>query len=283
MAIEIELYGNTEIIETPNTYNYIDFFNKIKHCGMVTKRGKNARSYYNMYMTFDIETTSVNNVEKPYAFMYLWQACINHQVIMGRTWEEWQLFMNNLAAAIQSYDALFVCYVHNLPFEFQFIRNFCSVSELFATAKRKPIKFIMNDVFEFRCSYKLSNMSLDKFIGNTPNAKYQKMNGEDFDYSIFRTPITKLTNDEYGYAYCDVRGLEEAIDYLLIDDTLATIPMTSTGYLRREVKKEMLKNPKNRWLVQNVDLSADQYILCKTALRGGNAHANPIYAGEILR
>lgn len=280
----ISLYGQTEKIYTVQTFNYIHFLSLLQRNGITTNR--KSGGYYNTYMTFDIETTSVNNVEKPYAFMYIWQACINSQVIMGRTWEEFLLFVQNLNnACLQISDkAKFVIYVHFLPFEFQFIRNFFTISDFFALHTRQPVRFTANGTFEFRCSYKLSNMNLEKFIQSTPNAHYYKKSGEDFDYSIFRTPFTSLTEEEYGYCYCDVRGLQEAIDFLLESDNLATIPMTSTGYIRREVKKCMHARQHNIFLVkEKTALSPDQYVLCKYALRGGNAHANPIYAGDILQ
>lgn len=58
--------------------------------------------------------------------------------------------------------------------------------------------------------------------------------------------------------------------------------MTSTGFLRREVREAMKKNYRNWYLIQHTQLTAAQYLLCKMALRGGNAHANPTWAGEIL-
>lgn len=279
----IHLYGKEESIYTVQTFDYIAFAALLRRKGIVTKRNI---SYFSTYMTFDIETTSINNVEKPYAFMYIWQACINGKVIMGRKWEEFLLFVQNLNDACQSVSpqTRFVIYVHFLPFEFQFIRNFITITEFFALKKRQPVRFLANDIFEFRCSHKLSNMSLEKFIQSTPNAHYYKLSGEDFDYSIYRTPFTSLTEKEYGYCYCDVRGLQEALDFLLESDDIASIPMTSTGYIRRDVKKVMRSKKYNIFLVkQKTMLSPDQYVLCKYALRGGNAHANPIYAGDILQ
>lgn len=281
---KINLYGKEENIYTLLTYNFISLREKLLRFG-VSQTSPNKPEYFNVYATFDIETTSVNNVEKPYAFMYIWQICIAHEVIMGRTWEEFLSFIQNLNDCCNtvSESARFVIYVHFLPFEFQFIRNFITVTDFFALKKRQPVRFLANDKFEFRCSYKLSNMSLEKFIQSTPNAHYYKKSGENFDYSIYRTPFSSLTEEEYGYCFCDVAGLMEAIDHLLESDSIASIPMTSTGYVRRDVKKLMLANKRNIFLLkEKTKLSADQYTLCKFALRGGNAHANPIYAGDIL-
>lgn len=202
---------------------------------------------------------------------------------MGRTWEEFQEFLERLADGLQLHSTKrLAIYVHYLAFEFQFMRNFLDIENVFARKKRVPLKVSANNSYEFRCSYFLSNMSLEKFIKNTPNAKFYKQSGEDFDYKKVRLPNTKLTEEELGYCYCDVRGLSEAIQYLLTEDTIASLPMTSTGFLRRDVRKAVLSNEKNKEEIDRCKLTPKLYVLCKTAARGGNTHANAIYSNIIL-
>lgn len=283
MAItSVEINGKTEQIDSVYTLDYIALANLIKNNSVSVKKRymKSAIEYYNIFMTFDIESTSVVNVEKPYGFMYIWQVCIaEHIVVMGRTWEEFLMLLDNIRKPFENVLGRMVVYVHYLPFEFQFIRNFLEISELFALDKRKVAKFVANDFFEFRCSWKLSNMNLKKF---TEHTDYPKMDGEEFDYAEFRTPFTPLSNNQVAYAYCDVRGLYQAISRLMVDSgyNIATIPLTSTGFLRKEVRKRILSNVKNKYLLRRTALSSDLYLLCKLALRGGNAHANPMMSNE---
>ena len=250
--------------------------------------GHHQVAYLSDFGTFDIETTtyqmSIIDDEPQYnAFMYQWQFCIDDKVIMGRTWEEFldllELLRHHLGLSHNHY---FVIYVHNLPFEFQFFRNFVKLTNVFALERRKVVKCIVNDAFEFRCSYKLSNMSLQKFVSSTPGALYWKKGG-DLDYSVIRTPKTILTNDEIAYCYNDVRGLREALLYLLSSehDTLASIPMTSTGYVRREFRAAFNKNPRNHWKFIEMRLDPFVYALLKTATRGGNCHCNPTLSGAL--
>ena len=285
----IELLGRTEHYDTPQTFNYTKVANEIAATGICTSNGRYGGTYFNAFQTFDIETTSINKDQElaegeSFGFMYIWMVCVNRHVVMGRTWDEFIMFEDCLQEALQIKcpTARLVTYVHVLAFEFQFVRNFVDFTDVFATEKRKIIRALANNFYEYRCSHRLSNMTLEKFIKNTPNAHYQKQSGEDFDYSKIRTPITVLTNEELGYCFCDVRGLYEAIEHLLEYDTLASIPMTSTGFLRREVREAMKKNYRNWYLIQHTQLTAAQYLLCKLALRGGNAHANPTWSGEIL-
>ena len=56
-----------------------------------------------------------------------------------------------------------------------------------------------------------------------------------------RYPRTKLSRHELEYCINDVRGLVEAVKAQMArdGDNLYTIPMTSTGYPRREMKRAM--------------------------------------------
>ena len=255
---------------------------KLRYCG------RHQTAYLSDFATFDIETTTyemsiIDNKPQYNAFMYQWQFCIDDKVIMGRTWDEFLELLEKLRKGLGlSHAHYFIIYVHNLPFEFQFFRNFVSLTQVFALERRKVVKCIVNDAFEFRCSYKLSNMSLQKFVSSTPGALYYKKGG-DLDYSKIRTPSTILTNEELAYCYNDVRGLREAIQHLLKSekDTLATIPMTSTGYVRREFRAAFNKNPRNHYIFRELALNPFVYALLKTATRGGNCHCNPTMSGAL--
>lgn len=250
--------------------------------------GHHQTAYLRDFGTFDIETTTyqmsiIDNEPQYNAFMYQWQFCIDDKVIMGRTWSSFLELLRKLKENLGlSHNHYLVIFVHNLPFEFQFFRNFVTLSNVFALERRKVVKCIVNDSFEFRCSYKLSNMSLYKFVSSTPGALYYKKEG-DLDYTKIRTPSTPLTNEELAYCYNDVRGLREAIIHLLKSekDTLASMPMTSTGYVRREFRSAINKNPRNHYIFRDLRLQPFEYALLKSATRGGNCHCNPVLSGAV--
>lgn len=236
-----------------------------------------TKRYINHLMTFDIETSTIEKTDGSFeGFMYHWQVCIDGYVCFGRTWKEFLTFLRKMNRALKNYDKKhkLVCYIHNFSYEFQFLYSWIKLTEVFAIDKRKPLKAISKDFnIEFRCSYLLSNMNLKKFIENTPNAHYFKGTG-DLDYHKVFTPQTNLTMSELGYCFNDVMGLYEAIIYLLKEDTLVTIPLTSTGYVRRECRNNMRKNKKNRKQFLELKLNDKLYILCKDAFRGGNTASN---------
>lgn len=256
-------------------YNQEDFpYNRIKKANPLIPPTK---KYISHLMTFDIETSTIEKTDGTFeGFMYHWQVCIDGYVCFGRSWKEFLTFLRKMNRALKNYNEMhkLVCYIHNFSYEFQFLYSWIKLTDVFAIDKRKPLKAISKDFnIEFRCSYLLSNMNLKKFIENTPNAHYFKGLG-DLDYKKVFTPKSILTMSELGYCFNDVMGLYEAIIYLLKEDTLITIPLTSTGYVRRECRKNMRKNKNNRKRFLDLKLDDKLYQLCKDSFRGGNTASN---------
>lgn len=219
---------------------------------------------------------------RPFAFMYHWQFCLDDEVVFGRTWEEFTTLLKALEKNLNlSVNNRLVVWVHNLSFEWQFMRNFLEFEEGFFLEERRPAKILTKGGIEFRCSYILSNMALGKFCQNEIGVKHYKLDGNEFDYSLFRLPTTPLSEYEEGYCYNDVRGLCECIKSRLNADTLASIPLTSTGYVRRELRCNVRNNKKNRQYFINSALDPHLYTLCRESFRGGDTHANAERADQI--
>lgn len=296
-----------EIIKQETVYDSALYpYNALSlNCKTVRKKGKNSVSYIAIPATFDIESTTKDG-EQPEAWMYHWQFCFGSTVCFGRTWEKLIEFLERLGAALDlGYGKQLVIYVHNLAYEFMFIKDFMHIDSLFAREAHKVIKFTaclkkdyentINRIgnvsretsaipfFEFRCSYFLSNMSLSKFCENSKFCTHYKL-VDTYDYKKIRTPITPMKLEELAYCYNDVRGLEECILSKLDDerDTLATIPLTSTGYVRRALRAECRKYPSYRDLFEMLMPTVPIYKLLRQAFRGGNTHASRYYADAII-
>lgn len=246
-------------------------------------------AYMNVPCSFDIETSTTNiGTEKDpswVGFMYIWQFAIADIAICGRYWEEFVELLNLLKHLLnlKPHKRLPI-YAHFASFEFQHLRNFIHVEKVFARKKRVIVNADFNQAFQLRCSWALSNMGLGKAIGTVPDAKYNKLSGDDFDYTKLRLPTTELTDMEYAYCFCDVMGLNEYLLHTMTsnNDNVTTLPMTSTGFIRREVRKEVLKNEANKKQVLDLALTPKLYVYCKTASRGGNTHANAYFTDVIL-
>lgn len=248
------------------------------------KRVKEDRiTYSNSICTFDIETTSYRTVDGVSGFMYIWQFCIDGVCIYGRHWSEFSTLLRMLR---EYTDAKLIIYVHNLSFEFQFIRQLLlhmyGEIEVFATQKRKPLTVRTSDV-ELRCSYKLSNMTLAKACQNEIGCEYHKAVG-DLDYSVYRTCDSNLNDLEFGYCMSDVLCLYSYIKAKLANDhdTLKTIPLTSTGYVRRDCRKACKASDSYQKLYSRMTISEAVYKLLKEAGRGGDTSSNRFLTGEMI-
>lgn len=243
------------------------------------QRTKKRTKYKDLITAFDIETTRLANIEQSIMYVWQWQFGDEYTVV-GRTWEQFEAFQRKLANILD--DSVLVVFVHNLSYEFQFLRGIYNFqpNEVFAVKSRKVLKCNMYEHFEFRCSYIHSNMNLDTYTKKM-GVKHKKLTGT-FDYDKLRYPWTELTDDEIAYCVHDVQGLVEAIEIEMKHDgdNLYTFPLTSTGYVRRDAKKAM--SEVSRSFIKGQLPDYEIYKMLREAFRGGNTHANRYYADYTL-
>lgn len=251
------------------------------------RKARKGMSILNAFGTFDIETSTVNKPDKN-AFMYHWQMCIGGIPVYGRTWEEWTSLMQKAIDVLELSDTRkLVIYVHNLGFEFQFMRDFLQKKlggfEGFYINKRKPLSVRLAGMIEFRCSYKLTNMSLERACDFEKGVEIGKQSG-NLDYRKLRTPFTPLTDQEFAYCIADVVSLYQLIERRLINegDDLDSIPLTSTGYVRRDCRRSTEKDKGYREFFKSLTMTPEVYTLLKEAARGGDTHANRRLSGKML-
>ena len=245
------------------------------------KRGnphKKVRHYRNIINAFDIETSTLPDIEQ--SFMYIWQLQLGKDVtVIGRSWPEFFELLLKIRRLLRG-DWL-VIYVHSLSFEFQFLKGLYDFQEdeVFCTDSRQILKCTMFDCFEFRCSYLLSNMSLDEFTKRM-GVENKKLSG--FDYQKIRYPDTELSDFEIQYCINDVQGLVQALykSFEIEGDNVETVPLTSTGYVRRDAKHGMEQF--NHDQLEEMLPDVKVYTLLREAFRGGNTHANRWYSDEII-
>ena len=258
------------------------------------KESNNIVHVYEAPVSFDIETTSFYVDSYKAAIMYEWTFGINGNVIIGRTWEEFETMMNEIVNHLHlSDDRRLIVYVHNLSFEFQFIRKHFKWNKIFAIDTRKPIYAITDNGIEFRCSYLLSGYGLAKLGDELQKYPVQKMVG-DLDYSLMRHSQTELTEAELKYCENDVRVVMAYIqERIEIDGGITKIPYTKTGYVRNYCRNACLYTGMNHRrnvgkyasyhnLMQALQLDVNEYNQLKRAFQGGFTHANALYAEQEL-
>lgn len=242
---------------------------------------KETIGYIDIPCSFDIETTSAYTNGHKTGFMYIWMFGYNGICIYGRTWEEFLKMIDSFKKALGCrWDKRVVCYVHNLAFEFQFIRKlFNDWVDVFCLKQRCPIYATLQSGIEFRCSYMLTGCGLAKVGEELTKYKCKKLVG-DLDYNLIRHSGTPLTETEMGYCINDIRvvmcKIKECIEK---EGGVAKIPLTLTGYVRRDVKRAVFGDKKAKGLIQNLKLTTEEYQMLKRAFQGGFTHANALKSG----
>ena len=256
--------------------------------------------YDNTIYSFDIETTSylvLNDLVLPAedyenltkkeqqeckkcSCMYIWMFSINDTVYYGRTWEEFVIFMGRLNEAVPE---LKIIFVHNLAFEFQYIKSYFKMKEVMARVSHKVMKARLKDYnVEFRCSYIMTNSALAE-LPKTFNLPVKKLVG-NLDYNKVRTPKTTLTEEELAYCENDCLVVYHYIRYeLQTYENVKNIPLTATGHVRRELKNLIRRDYKyKRLTAKMINTNPVIYAMLCEAFAGGFTHANYTYASDII-
>lgn len=253
-------------------------------------------TYLNVPCAFDIETTSMLINGEKFAFSYIWQFGIGlNNVYYGRTWAELLDFLGDLQDYLKlNENRRLVIYVHNLGYEFQFMRKYFNWVNIFAIDERKPVKAICDLGIEFRDSYILSGYSLANTAKNLTKHKIAKMVG-DLDYSLIRHTKTELTETELKYCENDILVILAYIDEQIEQySDITKIPLTNTGRVRSYVRNNCYYDHTNhkksnkgkytryRKIMSDLTIDIKSYTQLKTAFMGGFTHSNPYHTGVTL-
>lgn len=263
------------------------------------------KTYCDNIFCFDIETTSyfvkddcvystadvfkyckydAGKVEKFFeeaetgALCYIWQFCIDDDlIILCRELCEFPLFVQALEKKLRAH---FVVNVHNFSFEYHFIRQYFNFDKVFFTESRKPL-FAQIGCCEFRCTYRLTNLSLAKW--GEQNGVVKKVG--DLDYTVLRTPLSNLSDTEKNYCIYDllvmVQGLRQ---YLKQYEHVHKIPYTLTGQIRIRVRELYDNDYKFKRFVGDMQPDTyDEFLVQHKTFAGGYVASNPRYTNLLLR
>lgn len=264
---------------------------------------KKRKKYDDNIYTFDIETISlykINGEFKPYdnrlsqdfyrdtdkaACCYIWQFGVNDKVYFGRELMDFEKVLRNMSS---NKVAKFI-YVHNLSYEMQWLldiieKNHWHIVDMCARNVRKPIQFRIEELnIYFRCSYMLTNLSLEKSAEKYTNIK--KAVG-DLDYNRAFSPLSVLDRRSLYYCKQDILTLYEIIKYFRDNPDngyghVANIPLTQTGEVRRALLHEL-----DYWYIRRQwELVPPEhiYLALIQAFMGGMTHTNLLYANKLFK
>ena len=249
-----------------------------------------TKEYYNVPASFDIETTSfyqdgIKLPENKRAVMYYWTFGIWNLVTSGRTWDEFTIFLDMIRAILDlTQYRLLIVYIHNLPYEFSFMRKLMEWDKVFMLDSRKPV-YAISEGIEFRDMLKLAGGRALKYVSkDLQKYKVEKMEG-DLDYNELRSPLTPLTDKELKYCENDVRVclhyIQEKIEQ---DGGIINIPLTNTGYVRHYCRKKCFdKWGRYKKMIHQLTIDPDEYKQLQRAFQGGFTHANAHYVQHTIK
>ena len=275
-----------QLTKQHSIFSYEELPRILQLIDIVTVKNNKKIEYINLPLAFDIETSSFYENGQKRAIMYEWTLGVCGYVFYGRTWEEFSKAYNELVRYFEPHkERRLVIYVHNLAYEFQWLRFRFLWAKIFATDERKPIYAVTSDYVEFKCSYFLSGYSLETLGKNLTRYKVYKASGM-LDYSLIRTPATPLTDEELFYCECDVRVVMAYIQEKIEDyHGICNVQLTKTGEVRKFCRsmcfydKTSKLNNWKKWtayhrLMAALTLDKPSYMQLKRAFGGGFTHAS---------
>lgn len=277
MKVKLNISDDEIYIDCYKHFNY-------KYKKFVRKKNKYILDCIN---TLDTETSHNHDKDNPCAWIYQWAMCICDTCLIGRTPIE---LVNELYRIKSMYkldnEHRAIIYVHNLSYDITFLWQFLEQKfdekiEMFCLNSHK-ILYAYIGGFEFRCSYLLSNMSLEKWCEKL-NTKCKKLVGA-IDYNTIRYQNTSLTNIDWQYQINDIYSLKECIETEMTNSgyNITNIPLTSTSFVRNDMRKTC-RNSDYYNFFQKTQLNLHTYKLVRRAIQGGDTHTNRYITGQTVK
>lgn len=289
--IESNLYS----IRTKHNYrccHYTEFdYSILKYITYHKRAGRGSnRSYNDCIIMGDTETSKKNKDVVYHNHVVAWTISIraygyNIVTLYGHKPSSMVKTIKQLQESMDGHDT--IIYFHNLSYDWVFLRKFLFMEYGFPdhqlnTKSHYPIKIEWEGHgLILRDSLILAQRSLDKW-GKDLDVVHQKAKGK-WNYDIIRNQEHNFSIDEIEYIEHDTLCGVECIDALMqqLGKHIYSIPYTSTGIPREEVRKRGKKN-RARQMFERVALDYDQQIIVEAAFHGGYTHGNRGLIGWVL-
>ena len=239
------------------------------------------------YACLDCETSWNHDIDNPICWITSIQFLFQDEYFLFRKPSEFVKHLKSIENKIVDRDKnKIVIYIHNASYDLSYliqwlVKGFGNEFKMIAVSTHKIISFSIS-CFEFRCSYKLSNKSLNKWAKDLNTENRKQVGYYDYDKIIYQD--SKLTEKEKLYDKMDVIVLNECLkkQFELFNDNVITVPITSTGYIRRIARNNFKKQKGQREEFKRTRLNEFDYKLINEEFSGGMTHGNRFYCGKNL-
>lgn len=245
-------------------------------------------TYCDQPMYLDIETSHTEDNMK--CWIVSIQVLFDEHYHLFRTPEElMEYFLEKIDQMKLSPERKILVYIHNASYDLSYLLPYIQKYLPYKDDRKglyqnehKIISYSQG-CFEFRCTYLLSGVSLEKW-SNDMNVEHKKQVGL-YDYSKKIFQDTELDQNELTYDMYDVYAMQESFEKQLEihNDTITSVPLTSTGYARRLLREECEKDPSYRFdyfLDNRIDV--DAYIYSINSYAGGYTHTNRHLKSQVI-
>lgn len=266
-------------------------FGGVEWCAVGRK--ENVRFICLEPMALDIETSWNHDEDNPVCWIVSVQVLWGGKYYLYRTPSD---FINFLKAIKTSYNIdnkhIIRIFIHNASFDLTYLIPYLrqafyketiteidghpvkTNNERALLAKAHKIIDYQIDGFDFRDTYILSQSSLDRWCKDLDTENKKATGFYDYDVKHYQTD--KLTEEEEFYDRMDVYSLIDCVkkNNALNGDTVASMPYTMTGYVRRDLKAECNGDPEYKRMLAASKMDAEQYLMCLMAYSGGYTHCS---------
>lgn len=275
--------------------------------GYVYQHGIYKKAFCKNSIFLDTETSRIiENGKAKYGWIYQWAFVYGKVIVYGRTPSE---LVSSVKKVVDvNYDKYInrvneknrhkyngtgeeyrlLLFIHNAPYDWEYLRKFFDLEfgkcKFFADRPHKVFCIDYPDYhLTIRCTYKLSNKSLDKWSKDL-QTEHRKL-VDTVDYDLIRYQDSSLSREDWCYQFNDVIVLKECLEKQLelYNDSLVTLPLTSTKYTRRLIENKYKENPENAIEFKKTRINAELYTIARRAFMGGISHGNFEYYGVTIR
>lgn len=258
---------------------------------------KKNRSFYSEFLCADIETSYIDGPTPADLKCWSYQQGLALFDLEDKTCLEYeetrniQDFIKSIVKFNKKIEAegegIGLIYIHNLAFDLRFFRQmiinaFPGADHEDFLIDNKHWLFFRIASIEFRCSYKLTQMSLYMFTKEM-HVQHKKLIGAN-DYGIHYSDEV-LSKEFHDYMKNDVLGMGEAIcEFFSIEGIdFASVPYTATGFVRNHTKSEFRKNKVEIENFEKSQPTAYEYRVQIGSYSGGQTQGNELYIGKKIK
>lgn len=222
----------------------------------------------------NIDYTKIEHAACP----YIWMFGVEGNVIYGREFMD----LKKIFEWMKDPFTAKIVYIFNMSYEMGFLLDVLGdyhIEKMVARDVRKPIEFYVRELnIYFRCAFMLTNMKLSSAAKEYTDL--EKLSGDEYDYNVARSPLTKLDDEHMKYCEYDILTLWQVIAHFREEyKHVARIPLTSTSIVRHAVKEVV-----DFWYIKRQwDLVPEpqMYMREVSIFAGGYCHANLKNSGRI--